>query len=226
MRFPNENLSVVTLSNSGKMDTVTQSLLMTDVILNLKSDKAAFVTKPPRIGKLVSSKELLGTYLTDNDFTFKFLETDGKLYLRRIGRGDVLLEREADNVFHQTYDPDFKQEFTKSKRGEMQVTAYYTSHAPYTLTRPNNDWEKFDFQSLNGKFVNNETDVMFTITHAEGQSYDISDGKRKRTGLLVTPSKLILVGNYVIEWSGKPGLGDALLLSGGRIQNVKFVRTE
>ena len=40
-------------------------------------------------------------YLTDNDFAFTFENIDNKIYLKRVGRNDVELEREADNIFHQ-----------------------------------------------------------------------------------------------------------------------------
>jgi len=46
--------------------------------------------------------------LTENDFEFQFEKSDEKLYLKRIGRNDIGLEKEAGNLFHQKFDPLFK----------------------------------------------------------------------------------------------------------------------
>lgn len=65
---------------------------------------------------------------------FEFIESEGELYLKRFDRNDIWLVREASNIYHQWNNPAFKQEFTTSAEGELQVTANYTDHEPYTLT--------------------------------------------------------------------------------------------
>ena len=224
IRFPNKNISIVTLTNTGKSTPNTQTRQMADVVFNLKTDAAYLVTKPAKVGSLVSEEDMIGTYQTDNNFTFQFEKRDSILYLKRIGRNDVQLERESDNILHQTYDPDFKQEFKKNEKGEMTITAYYTSHSPYTLTKAVSNWTGYNYQALNGKFLNSETNVTTEIKYTGDKSYDVKVGSQDSTkGLLISPTKL-LVDNYVFDIENRVGTPKIFLLSADRIERVKFVR--
>ena len=226
IRFPSKNTSIVTLTNTGKATPNTQTRQMADVVFNLKSNASYLVTKPAKIGSFVSEEDMLGTYQTDDNFTFQFEKRDTILYLKRIGRNDVKLEREADNILHQTYDPDFKQEFKRNEKGEMTVTAYYTSHSPYTLTKHIYDWKDFNYQALNGKFINTETNVSIEIKFADDKNYDVEIGSKNSTkGLLISPTKL-LVDNYVLDIDNKVGTRKTFLLSADRIERIKFIRVD
>jgi CubicO group peptidase (beta-lactamase class C family) len=227
IRFPSKNISIVTLTNTGKATPNTQTRQLADVVFNLKNNASYIVTKPAKVGGFVSEEDMIGTYQTNNNFTFQFEKQDSILYLKRIGRNDVQLEREADNILHQTYDPDFKQEFKKNEKGEMTVTAYYTSHSPYTLTKAVSNWAGYNYQALNGKFINSETNVTIDIKFAGDKYYDVKVvGSQDSTkGLLISPTKL-LVNNYVFDIENKVGIPKIFLLSAGRIERVKFKRMD
>jgi hypothetical protein len=219
IRFPQKNLSILTLTNTGKSTPNTQTRQMADIILELKPVEAYLVTKPTSIGKYVSEDEILGTYLTEGDFAFIFEKKDNKVFLIRVGRNDVELEREADNIFHQKFDPAFKQEFTTNSKGEKQITAYYINHSPYSLTKVNKIENGFEFKSINGDYVNLETNTTITIKYLEGMDYKIifrNDYKTK--GLLVSANKM-LVDSYSLELRN-----GALFLNGERMKEVKYVR--
>jgi hypothetical protein len=223
IRFPDKHVSFVTLTNTGKSTPDKQTRQMADVYFNLKDDASYFVTKPANAGPFVSEADIEGIYQTGKSFTFQFEKRDSFLFLKRPGRNDVKLEREASNIFHQTYDPDFKQEFRKNEKGEMEVTAYYTSHAPYTLTKYNNNWAGFKHTALNGTFMNRETNVTIDIRFAGDRVYDIKIGNQDNVkALLISPTQL-LVNNYIIEF-GKTQSIMTFFLSGGRIEKVRFVR--
>lgn len=181
IRFPGKDLSFVTLTNTGKSTPDKQTRQMADVYFNLKDDASYFITKPEKAGPFVREEDIEGIYQTDNHFTFQFEKRDSFLYLKRSGRNDVKLEREAGNIFHQAYDPDFKQEFKKNVRGEMQVTAYYTSHPPYTLTKHNNNWAGFEKTAPEGKFINKEINVIIDIRFAADRIYDVKIGNQDNT---------------------------------------------
>ena len=225
-KFPNINTSIVTFTNTGKSTPNTQTRQMADVVFNLKENASYVVTKPAKVGSFVSDEDMIGTYLTDNNFTFQFEKRDSILYLKRLGRNDIKLEREADNILHQTHDPDFKQEFKRNEKGEMTITAYYTSHSPYTLTKSIGNWTDYDFQALNGQFINTETNVTIDIKFAGDKSYDIKAGSQDSSkGLLISPIKL-LVDNYVLDIENNVGKPNTFLLSAERIQRVKFIRVD
>jgi CubicO group peptidase (beta-lactamase class C family) len=118
IRFPDKKTAMITLTNTGKSIPYNQTRQMADVVLNLQPTKTYLVTKPTAIGNYISEDDILGTYLTENDFAFTFEKRDGKIYLKRVGRNDVELEREAANIFHQKFDTAFKQEFTTNTNGK------------------------------------------------------------------------------------------------------------
>jgi len=223
VRFPEKKLAFLTLTNSGKTIPYSQNRAMADAALGLGDQAKAFAAEPSGPGTYVSQEQVLGTYLDGGSSVFQLIEQEGDLYLRRYGRNDIKLEREADNIFHQWNDPDFKQEFTTNAEGEMEVTAYYWSHAPYTLTRPNVNWADFPAKSLNGSFLNPETNVTMRVQHQEGKQYKIVRGEQESTGILVTPTRMI-VNNYRLQWPGNGEKIDHFLLFGDRIGRVHFGR--
>ena len=226
IRFPNKKISIITLTNTGKSTPSTQTRQMADIVFNLKDDTTHLVTKPAKIGSFVSEEDMIGTYQTDDNLTFQFEKRDSILYLKRIGRNDVKLEREADNILHQTYDIDFKQEFKRNEKGEMTVTAYHTSHSPYTLTKSISNWTNYNCQALNGKFINTETNVTIEIKFANDKNYDIKIGTQDSTkGVLISPT-MLLVNNYVLDIQNNITIPKMFLLNADRIQRVKFLRVE
>ena len=226
IRFPDSNIAMITLTNTGKSVPSMQTRQMADVVFDLKEDAKYFITRPEEVGLYVSEDEVLGTYSTADNFTFEFVKKeDGKLYLKRIGRSDNELIREADNIFYQKFNPDFKQEFTKNTQGEMKVTAYYTNHSPYTLTREKSNWTDYNYQALNGRYENAETNTSVEIRHSTDKDYQVSIGNQENAGLLITPTKL-LVNNYVFEFVKGANLIESMSLDADRIKNVKFARQE
>lgn len=221
LRIPTKNLSFITLTNTGKSIPYTQTRQMVDVILGLKTDQEYLVTKPKETGPYIDESEVVGTYLTDNNFAFQFVNVENKIYLKRIGRNDVELVRESDNIFNQKYDPDFKQEFRKNKNGELEVTAYYINHSPYTLKKVSTDWDKIEFKSLDGDYTNPETNVTISIRHKNKTDYDITiRDDYKTTGLLISNTKM-LVDFYTLELE-QTEENNLLYLSGDRIKKVTF----
>ncbi len=224
-RFPGKKISFVTLTNTGKSIPSMQTRQMADVVFELKTDAAYLVTKPANAGKFVSDEEITGTYLTENDFSFQFEKRDDKLFLKRVGRNDVELEREADNIFHQKYDPAFKQEFSKNIEGKLQVTAYYTNHQPYSLTKQSADFSNFKFENLNGSYFNVETGTTIHIQYKADKTYNFSVGTNSDTsaGLLITVKKII-VNNYTLTFEPGTSSVETIYLNADRVRRIKFVR--
>lgn len=215
-----DDTAIITMTNSGKTIPSFQTRQMVDVLYNLENNDRSFLLAPEDEGDYVSEADILGIYLTDNNFAFEFKKKEnGTLVLDRVGRGEVELERESDNLFKQKYDPAFKQEFIMNKNGEMTVTAYHTSHAPYSLTRPNADWDDFSPKSLNGTYFNNETGVEFILEHQEGRTYSILREDNQSFGKLVTPN-LLLFNGYAIRFDF--GKLHRFELDGDRIKKVMF----
>ncbi|AXG72067.1 D-aminopeptidase [Kordia sp. SMS9] len=223
-RFETGNFTVVTIINSGKIDPMMLTLQMADVLLNKTSEKETFAIVPAAVGAKVTTKDILGTYRTEGGYIMKFEEREGKLYMIRSGRNDIELVREDDNIFHQWNDAPFKQEFTKNKKGAMQITAYYPTVPPFTLTRIESDLSKFDYTALNGSFLNDEINVSFTIKNLGKENYEVTLGAEKMKGLLIYDNEM-LVDDYNLSFTtDKKGNINEILVSTGRIENLRFVR--
>ncbi len=225
LRYPEQKLAVVTLTNSGRVIPSMHARQVSNIIMGKsESGETSLVqSKPETVGPKVETDEILGTYLAGG-FFFEFIQSKGELYLRRDGRSDVRLERESANVFHEVDDPKFKQEFVRNEDGELQVTAYHNTHAPYSLTRVSCDWNGHDYESIDGTYVNSETDGEIRIEHQEGKQYSFTiKGKKTRNAKLVTPNRLAS-GSYVIEWSEEHDEVPGFMLYTNAVRRVKFTR--
>lgn len=222
IRFPEKSLSMITLTNTGKSIPSQQSRQMADMILSKAEKKQSFISQPTKTGNYISEKEIVGTYLTQNNFSFQFEWDNNQLVLKRSGRNNIILEREAANIFHQKNDPAFKQEFQLNEKGEMEVTAYYTTHAPYTLTRPVVQWNGFDIRLWHGTFINKETGSIFQLAPTTNKIIEFKMGASSSwKAILATPQKL-LAGNYTLQMI----VGDSttIFLDGDRIRKIRFIK--
>ncbi|MFY0629024.1 MAG: beta-lactamase family protein [Flavobacteriaceae bacterium] len=224
-RFEKQKFSIITLTNSGKTDPMTQTLNTANVLMGLKSGSNDIRLTPEKIGPYVAIEDIVGMYEI-NGSIWEFVERDGDLYLLRAGRNDTKLVREADNVFQQWNDAPFKQEFTKNKQGEMLVTAYYTKTPVFTLTRKNTDFSGFDYEAVNGTYINNETSVSFKVEHTSGRKYKVVSGENVMNAFLLSKKELVINDyNYRIKiGETKEGKTTNLFLTFRRIQNVRFSR--
>ena len=73
-RFDTGNFTVVTLTNTGKVDPMQQTLQMADIVLRKDPKKDDFPIVPAEIGAKVSVKDILGIYRTEGGYIMKFEE--------------------------------------------------------------------------------------------------------------------------------------------------------
>lgn len=221
IRIPEKKLSFITLTNSGKVIPSWQTYQMVDKFLGLSSE-AIWPVRPAMSGPTVSEEEALGIYSNEGAFFFHFLKNDqGEFVLRRQGRNDVKLERESVNVFRQVYDTAFKQEFRKNDKGEMTVTAYYTSHGPYTLTRAP---QAINFVPVrvHGKFMNVETGATMTLREFSSTGGQVLINDQERTGTFIGPGKLVVDG-WLLTFDVNGPITE-LSLNSDRVRRVQFKR--
>ena len=226
-RFEEQGFSIVTLTNSGKIDPMTQTLNSANVLLGLDFDDEQIKLRPDEVGPYVSLDDVVGMYEI-NGAIWRFVNRDGELYLLRSGRNDTKLVREADNIFQQWNDSPFKQEFTLNAEGEMQVTAYYTRTPTFTLTRKNVDLTNYDYSAIEGQYMNAETGVAFSVKHQGGLDYIFTAGEQIMEAILLDKKRLTIGGyDYGIRiGSTDQGQVSELFLNSGRVQNLRFKRVE
>ncbi|MEO0731360.1 MAG: hypothetical protein AAFZ52_00890, partial [Bacteroidota bacterium] len=170
-------------------------------------------------------EELLGTYHRGG-FYFRFTERPDGLYLERQGRAAVKLEREAANLLHEVADPTFRQAFTRDTTGTLQVTAYHTSHAPYTLTRLPTDFTDYDFTALNGQYYNAELDVTITCVYQGNQQYRLSQGEEHFDVPLFGRDHLSFNGDLLRPVRDPTGKVIGLAYDSQRVANLQLARVK
>jgi len=221
VRIPEKKLSLITLTNSGKVIPSLQTMSCLDVLLNLESNDKFYNIKPDAAGPSVHDEDILGIYTNTDGFYFEFIRLHDDIYLRRSGRNDVQLVRTFSNTFRQRYDTTFYQAFSRDARGQLQVTAYHPSHPPYTLVKEMHNWENFNAASLYGTFVNEETGAMLHIKNISGRQATVYMGEKEQTALICAPGKMLLNGYYI---TFDQTSSDRLYLHGNRIKQVVFNR--
>jgi hypothetical protein len=224
LRFPGEDFSVFTATNSGKSIPSMHARQIADLLLPKRAVQPLFSQKPSPGSEYFTLKELEGTYLEPDGFYFRFEQRDSNLYLIRTGRNDMKLIRSAGNLFYQWNDPQFQQEFTRAKDGSLRVTAYHPSHAPYSLNMPPVNWEGFDDRIVEGNYSNEETELRMQIKSLGHHQYHLIRGTDTSTAFLVSRD-LMLADPYQFSWATdeKESIREIFLQS-GRLRRVRFVR--
>ncbi len=216
-RFPKMNLSIVVLTNSGKVGPEQTTKAVADIILGIENIEKPYLTAPAKVGDRVELSDITGTYQYGTDGgIWKFEEREGELFLLREGRNDTKLIRESDNVFQQWNDAPFKQEFTLNEDDDMQVTAYYHEPAPFTLTRINSDFTGYEFESLSGSYHNEETGVGLTLNYLSDKSYEFLLREEQYQTEILKPDYFRVAGFTIIYEEGD------ILFNGNRNSNVRF----
>lgn len=225
IRFPEQQLAIVAMNNSGKFGTSRLVRKVAEVLLGKQLEDKSFLTTPATVGPAVPIQQLTGVYATEGKFYAEMEDRDGKLFLIRNGRNDVELELEAGNIYRQLYDPAFKQEFIVAENGTVSMTFYYWQHAPYSFNKKDIDWSGYDCAGLDGKYFSEELQTTVTLKHLEAKNYQVVMNKKKRTALLREPDFLTVGGTYKVRIQR-----DAehkivgFLVNGDRVEKVRFER--
>lgn len=222
-RFPADSVAFITFTNSGKTIPEYQTREMIDAYFELSEEAPVIITRPTEVGPYLAVTDILGLYLTPENYPFEFLlDESGTLQLYRSDRGHTELERDTNNIFRQKYDPDFKQEFKRLPNGDLTVTAYHPSHQPYTLTKKKADFSNFDYQAVAGTYLSRETGVALKITYVGKSAYQVVRGERKPViAKMVSPTKMIF-GNYVATINSP----NEISLDFERVRNLRLVRVD
>lgn len=226
LRFPEKKLSIIVMTNSGAIVPFSLSRQCADVLLGVESKAGApFQLQPAATPSTsLTPQEIMGTYQTERGYFMKIVEGKKGLMLERAGRDAIQLQAEANNLYNEVSDEAFKQFFTYDPDKGYQLTVFYPTHAPYTLTKVATDWTEVDYSALNGSYLNTETDVECTLKHDKGDQYTVRINGEKVSAQLFTPETL-MIGRYRarVEQDENKEVA-ALVIGTNRIRNVRFER--
>ncbi len=223
LRFESEKLSIFITSNSGRVSTSYWSRRCADILIDADKFTSVGITlSPEETGDPLPTEKLLGTYKTSGGYYIQILESDGKWLMRRMGRNDIELEKEDDNLWHEVTDPSFKQWFSLDDENNYQITLYHTSHPPYSLQKVKGDFSEIDFAAADGSYRNAETGGELKIKYLEDDRYEVNFRGRDRKALMLEPDKLIL-SSYILDLERDTnGQVDTVLLYSSRLKAVRY----
>lgn len=226
LRFPDEQVTILVMNNSGKFGTNYLSRQIADALLFPNVKAASFPTGPTTIGAKLTEEDVLGTYFINGSYFYRFVRRKGELFLERPNRNPVAIEWEAGNIFHEINDPAFKQVFTRNEEGILEVTAYYPTHDPYTLTRADHNWVEYDYTAVTGTYYNNELDVTINIVRKNDNAYKIIRTGRKKewNATMDIPNTLRWKGGPVTFNRDENGTVTDFVFSNDRVKNLLFVK--
>ena len=119
----------------------------------------------------------------------------------------------------------FKQEFTINNQGDLQVTAYNTTHAPYTLIKASSDLSGIESNNYTGVFHNTKTGAEISIEHLSDFYFRCSISNQNSYDATLLKPGLMIAGSYQITFPvHQTGNIERFLLDGERIKDVEFVR--
>lgn len=224
IRFPDEALSVVVLSNSGKVWSSGLVRQCARIVLNEEATtQPAHPITPGDSGAPLDVALVAGTYRTPNGYFAKIISRGDSLTLVRFGRDDVQLVQENGGVYQQVSDPSFKQHFQQSKQGTIQMTFYHPSHAPYTFTQVPADFSNWDAQLLEGAYLNTETGTNLALVYQGEKSFMVTRNGKERPAEMVTPSTLLTNGYRLEITPDENGAVATIELYGDRLARVRFL---
>ncbi|WP_235297375.1 serine hydrolase domain-containing protein [Portibacter marinus] len=225
VRFPQEDLSIVTLTNSGKVIPTYQTMLMVNEIFNIKDSKPTFPIQPDKEGDFIEIQELMGNYITPEGYFVRLIDKEGDLYLLRSNRNDTKLIRENANTTQQWNDKAFKQQFKKNEQGEMEVTFYYPSVPPFTLTKIDFEADSLDKSLLGKEYINRELGVALKIDMEKTGGLSVILGENTMDAIALSNTR-IKAGNYMLEIDKTKDGKTSILLNTDRLDQVIFSSNE
>lgn len=223
IRFPEQQISIVAMNNSGKFGTSNLVRAVADVILGDKMTGPRYPVSPQRTFPPLPVDSLIGTYHNGDGFYFRFQQEEEGLSLHRYGRPAIQLRRGTSGAFREVTDTTFQLGFDFDAEGQLGVTAYHPTHPPYRLNRvflP----AQADYATLPGSYRNVETNSSFEIEQPVNDKFPVTFGTKSLSGEIFAPDLLVFARYKLRPKRASNGDIKGLLLTNSRLRSVYFER--
>lgn len=229
MRFPDARISIVAISNNANVPTQYMAFQIANEIMDLKTDKKTYPSGPNKLQRGIKASDITGSYREVNgDGTIMNIRLKNDSLIREIyQRNPRALVPEKSSLYHYADDELLKMAFVK----EGKLVSGFKIYRP---TNPVLSYERLpDFEnnqvyqsSLNGNYINNETETQIVIKHLEGTKYNLIKNGRSREAIL-TYKDILRMNAYTIRVIRNPEhqiIG--LKIDNDRILKVFFEKIE
>ncbi|MCJ8190692.1 serine hydrolase domain-containing protein [Sphingomicrobium aestuariivivum] len=219
LRYPEEALSVVVLGNNAQIGVVALGNAIAEALIGAREEAApTYAAGPGEVLARPANAAVVGAYEQEGGSIIAIVERDGALYRELEGREPVELRHEAGNVFAYATLADLKIAF-EGERFRLflpsQPVATFDRLAPVPT-------DAATLESIEGRYVNGETDTEIVIEHAGGAAYRMVKNGRTRDAVMVAKDDLRWAGYRLRFERGADGAVERLLVDNGRNRGVKF----
>ncbi|MEQ8549997.1 MAG: serine hydrolase domain-containing protein [Cyclobacteriaceae bacterium] len=226
LRFPSQNISLLVISNNGNVPTNYLAKKLADIALNLGTDHTTYPAIPVKIERLKDIQNIVGNYQNEEGTIIKIKEKGGSIFREIYQRDPVKLINEKDGLFHYETNEELKMNFTNITKEQPNLTIYLSSQKPNTFKKlPSYDIDRTEKSSINGRYVNDETDTEILIQFLDNNTFSITKNGRERKAELVLKDYLIMNSYEISIIRDAKGNAAGLNIKNGRIENVIFNRT-
>lgn len=224
MRFPSQRVSVVVMSNSGRINVNGLAMQYADAVLGgALASGTAYPGLPSVVGERVDETPWLGDYRASSGTIISLARTDSGLVRRIPGAPETRLLPDTGNVYRYATNADLKLALDRDADGQPQFTIYLPTQAPI-VGRRLPPTPAIAASAWLGRYVNEETGAEIVISAVDGEQLVARVGGWSGKAMIVRPD-LVFAGSYELEPPiGNSGMIDALLLNGGRVNRVLFER--
>lgn len=197
LRFPENNISIVVISNNSNVPTNYLAKQIIDVILDLKP--TLHPAGPDKIEKLKSPKDITGAYKNDEGGIILITQKDGFVFREIYQREPVKLIHENGGLFEYETVKDLKINFTNIGKPNQNFTIYKSTQRPRTYYRlPDSDFISSDEKEIEGSYFNAETNTRMILSHQEGKSYVLNKNGKERNAQMIL-NDFLKMNSYEIQ---------------------------
>jgi hypothetical protein len=168
MRFPDQKISIVVLSNLGSFNPGSLGNKIADIYLKdqLKEETKESESAPPASGVKVDEKLLKlyeGKYQLDSEFIIDFKVQDGKFIVLATGQPPFELVASSDSTFH-IPPADVKIVFNKNRDNTVEQFTFYQGEQTLIAGRMKPfDTRSMDLKTFTGTYYSPELQTIYTL---------------------------------------------------------------
>lgn len=229
LRFPNEKLSIIVLSNNGNLWSGGIAREVAAQILGSKKEEITFATRPTQVQAASAPGDLVGQYRSPQNNVIRIQLREGHLYWQMDNNNSRKLIQEQGNLYHWDIDEDWKVAFNNRPDSTSTMVLYTQSEQPEVFKKlPPFTASDAYLQACVGKYFSAELDLAFTIKmSAEKGLIFKREGAKNETKIEVVQKGELLASDYKMRLeSGAKGQVVAVLLTYNRVRGLRFEKVE
>ena len=225
LRFTDQNLAIVVMSNNSNVPTNYMAKQVADEILSLKAVKNEYPAKPEKIYDRIDEVNAIGDYQNEEGTIIKVFKRNDTLYRSIYQREPIALFPEKGSLYYYANNKDLKLAFDISNNKVNSFTIYLSSQPSSTFTKlPFFKPDKEYLKGIDGTFYNPETETTIEIQWKNSDIFSIkASGTEMEAQLL--QKDFLRMNSYQINLNRNNNQEiSSISVDDNRIRNVLFTK--